>query len=372
MCLSIAFRVDASVQIGTGHVMRCLTLADELRRQGHRCRFICRDHQGHLADHISSKGYELHLLTISQESEREVFEEIANAHAEWLSVPWQLDAEQTLEVVSSLKADWLVVDHYALDARWENRIASAIGRIMVIDDLADRAHQSDLLLDQNVLRAQVEKRYGDQVGTSCKLLMGPRYALLGEEYRCLSDASQDRDGLISRVLVFVGGSDPFHLTEQYLEALSAPAFENLQVDVVIGKNHPKPEVVKKMVSRRNRTKLYSNLPSLAALMVKADIMLGAGGATNWERMCLGLTSIVVSVAHNQDDINRDLADREVIHFLGKAENISIEHIKVAMRSVLSNASKNSAQSKTMRKLVDGRGAERVAKVMVEMTAHVTA
>ena len=367
--MNIVFRADASVQIGTGHVMRCLTLAEELRRQGHDCRFICRDHRGHLGELIAGKGFPVNLLLTPVEDSLDYSRGYGTAHSEWLGVPWQLDVAQTLSLLESLPVDWLVVDHYALDAQWEGQVSEAVGGIMVIDDLADRDHQADMLLDQNALNGEMEERYRERLNSECTLLLGPHYALLGQEYSFLANALPERNGQVSRALVFVGGSDPHHLTERYLKALSAPEFQRVLVDVVMGKNHPAPEAVTELVSRRDGTRLYSGLSTLAALMVRADLMLGAGGATNWERMCLGLTSVVVSVARNQDDINRELAGQGFIHFLGKAETAAIGDIQTALLSVLSDAGKNAVQSKAMRKVVDGCGTERVAQIMQEARKH---
>jgi UDP-2,4-diacetamido-2,4,6-trideoxy-beta-L-altropyranose hydrolase len=365
----VAFRADASVQIGTGHIMRCLTLADELTRQGHECWFICRDHQGHLGELIAGKGFAFNLLLTPGEGDPNPnpnsSKDNGTAHTDWLGVSWQLDAAQTLVLLESLAVDWLVVDHYAIDARWEGEVSEVVGRIMVIDDLADRDHHADMLLDQSALNEGMEKRYRERLNSESTLLLGPHYALLGQEYSFLANVLPERDGQVFRALVFVGGSDPYHFTERYLKALSGPKFRHLLVDVVIGKNHPAPEAVSEITSRRAGTRLYLGLPSLAALMVRADLMLGAGGATNWERMCLGLTSVVVSVARNQDDINRELADQRLIYFLGKAETAAIGDIQTVLLSVLDSVSKNSAQSKAMRKVVDGCGTERVARMMLK-------
>jgi len=366
--MNIVFRVDASIQMGTGHVMRCLTLAEELRRLGHSCVFICREHPGNLGEFITNKGFVVHSLSTTS-GVSFTAENDDTAHAEWLGASWRIDAEQTLVALGFMEADWLVVDHYALDARWERLLAKAVDQTMVIDDLADREHECAVLLDQNVLCSESNQLYKALVNTDCTLLLGPRYALLRPEYAELAKALPERDGNISRVLVFVGGSDPHNLTERYLNALSAPGFQDIQVDVVIGKNHPAPKAISALVSQRGAVRLYSGLPTLAALMVRADLMLGAGGATNWERMCLGLTSIVVSVAHNQDEINRELADQAFIHFLGKAEAAAISDIQTALLSILSDAIKNSVQSKAMRTVVDGCGTARVAQLMQEARKH---
>ncbi len=371
---TIAFRTDASLAIGSGHVMRCLTLAEALKAQGAECQFLCREHPGHLIDLIEARGFRVHRLAASAwPASDSIRSQTPNAkpchtdppHAHWLGASWAQDAEACQSLLAALAPDWLVVDHYALDARWEHEVARVVGRIMVVDDLSDRDHQADILLDQNVLNHEGEDRYRVRVNSECKLLLGPNYALLGQEYTFLAQALPERDGHVSRILIFVGGSDPHHLTEQYLKALSAPEFQQLQVDVVIGKNHPNPDSVAEIVSQRDTTRLYSGLPSLAALMVRADLMLGAGGTTNWERMCLGLNSIVVSVARNQDEINRELADQALIHFLGKAESISVDNIQATVRFVLDNSSYNCTQSKAIRKVVDGCGTKRVAQLLME-------
>jgi len=144
--MRIAFRTDASSQIGTGHAMRCLTLADALREQDAECQFVCREHEGHLMGYIRSRGHDTHALPRTRPSSS--FESDL-AHASWLGVDWQTDAAQTRQALGNAALDWLIVDHYALDRPWESALRSSCKRIMVIDDLADRQHDCDLLLDQN-------------------------------------------------------------------------------------------------------------------------------------------------------------------------------------------------------------------------------
>ncbi|WP_328186503.1 UDP-2,4-diacetamido-2,4,6-trideoxy-beta-L-altropyranose hydrolase [Marinobacter sp. OP 3.4] len=368
--MKVAFRVDASVQIGTGHVIRCLTLAEDLRRQGYQCLFICRNHEGNLADLIAQKDFEIHLLPSPEQSTMPANNEPDLEHSCWLGVSWQTDAKQTLEVLGYHNIDWLIVDHYALDAQWERLLAEAVGQIMVIDDLADRDHQCTVLLDQNVLGGDVKQRYEAKVNKGCELLLGPHYALLRPEYEMLARALPERDGKISRVLVFVGGSDPYHLTECYLDTLRSKPFEHLFVDVVIGKNHPSPETVEQLVTNRSKTRLYCGLPSLSALMVRADLMLGAGGATNWERMCLGLNCIVSSVARNQDEINRELGAQDLIQFLGDAESLSMVEVYEAVKFALEHPEYNRVQSNAMRTIVDGRGTQYASQTLKDVRDRV--
>lgn len=362
--MRVVFRTDASVQIGIGHVMRCLTLAGELTRQGHECWFVCREHIGHLGELVASKGHGLSLLPAPMNHQEYNACDNSDDYAVWLGVPWQEDATQTVDAITPLKPDWLVVDHYALDAKWERTFARAVGNIMVIDDLANRRHECAVLLDQNVLDHSIAQRYQKLVSENCSLLLGPKYALLSPEYAELAKALPERDGFISRVLIFVGGSDPHHLTERCLQAIDAHEFDCLFVDVVLGRNHPSPEAVQKLVAKRPKTRLYTGLPSLAALMVRADLMLGAGGATNWERMCLGLNSIVVSVAQNQDEVNEALGRQQLIRFLGKAECVSVDQIKVALGDVIDSPINHATQSKRVSQLVDGAGCQQVSQLLL--------
>ena len=362
--MKIAFRVDASLQIGTGHVIRCLTLSDELTRQGYECRFVCREHPGHLGDLITSKGYSLILLPSHIDNEQGTMNSRSDNDGQWLGVSWQEDASQTLNALRAWEPDWLVVDHYALDSKWEHALTNSVGSIMVIDDLGNRPHECSILLDQNVLDDTMIERYERLTSKDCTLLLGPKYALLRSEYAELAKSLPKRDGVISRVLVFVGGSDPYHLTERYLKTLSDSEFTHLFVDVVIGNNHPAPRVVERLVEGRTRTRLYSGLPSLAALMVRADLMLGAGGATNWERMCLGLSSIVVSVAENQYEINKELLSRALIYFLGKVDEVDSLNISNMLNQLVGSPERVAACSEKMRVVVDGLGCPRVVNKLL--------
>jgi len=198
--MNIVFRVDAAIQVGTGHVIRCLTLAEKLRRLGHKCIFICRDHLGNLSEFVTNKGFVVHLLSTPSDVNFTV-ENDDTAHAEWLGVSWLIDAEQTLVALGSIEADWLVVDHYALDSRWERLLKKAAGQIMVIDDLADRDHACDLLLDQNLGRELADYDY--KVPAHCTRLIGPKYALLRPEFARLREKSLTRrvEPKVKRILV---------------------------------------------------------------------------------------------------------------------------------------------------------------------------
>lgn len=367
--MKVAFRADASVRIGSGHIMRCLTLADELCSRGHTCQFICRPHPGHLGQVIEARGYPVYWLQKPDEGAEACSAQTRGeplAHAHWLGTSWEADADQTRLFLENAGCDWLIVDHYGLDCQWEQRLSSAVTRMMVIDDLADRYHCCQLLLDQNVLDVRDGAGYPELVNPGCELLLGPSFALLGCEYALLSSLIPERRGRVARVLVFVGGSDPFQLTETYLDALSTTHLSHLSVDVVLGKNYPFPERIHQKAAKRGRTEVYSGLPSLAGLMIRADVMLGGGGATNWERFCLGLPALVTSIADNQDAVNQMLAERGLIYFQGKVEQVSGDNIARMLLKILENPDALTRVSSSMRAIVDGKGTSRVADKLEEV------
>lgn len=298
--LSVVFRVDASLTMGTGHVMRCLTLAEALATEGVECHFLCREHPGHLIEAIRSRGFQVDTLPMSPESMAP--EEVSPlAHAAWLGASWQDDAQQCREGIDRLAPDWLVVDHYALDQRWEQRVLPQDCRLLVIDDLADRAHGADLLLDQNLGRQADD--YAGLVPDHCTRLIGPRYALLRPEFARLRETSLARRTTrrLERLLISMGGIDKDNATGAVLSALrdcSLP--KGCRISVVMGGNAPWLAQVKdQAVSMPWPTEVVVDVSDMAERMAQADLAIGAAGSTSWERCCLGLPTLLVVLADNQ-------------------------------------------------------------------------
>lgn len=359
--MRVAFRADASIQIGTGHVMRCLTLADELSRQGHECRFVCREHGGHLGDLITSKGYGLTLLPGTSDNEPEENDRNSDDYARWLGVPWQDDARQTLDALTPWKPDWLVVDHYALDADWEHALANAVGSIMVIDDLANRPHVADILLDQNLGRSEVD--YDQLVLANCARLIGPEYALLRPEFHRLRARSLERryEPELQRILVSMGGTDTPNATAAVLASLESSSLPSqLRLDVVMGATAPWLNVIQNVAktSRFNVT-VSTNVQDMGERMCLADLSIGAAGSTSWERCTLGLPSIVVSQAQNQSGILQALSDA------GAAIKLDFPIDQAELASLVGGFYKEKEMLARMARdasmLCDGRGVEKVTR-----------
>lgn len=297
MIMRVVFRADASVQIGIGHVMRCLTLADALRNAGADCGFICRDLPGHLGAQISARGHALHLLPAPDGTSSPAAPPV---HAPWAGVSWEQDAAETVAHIGT--CDWLVMDHYAFDRRWQQALASRFRKLMVIDDLADRPHDADFLLDQNLGRAAAD--YDGLVPDSCMRLIGPRHALLRAEFRAARVASMARRGTrqgVRHILISMGGTDMPDATSRVLDTLAgANLLGDLRLIVVMGRSAPALERVRARAAQMPwPTEVLVDVTDMARLMQDADLAIGAGGSTTWERCCLGLPSIIVETADNQ-------------------------------------------------------------------------
>jgi UDP-2,4-diacetamido-2,4,6-trideoxy-beta-L-altropyranose hydrolase len=360
--MKVLFRTDASLQIGSGHVMRCLTLAHTLRQRGADCRFVCRALEGNMLERIRHEGFEvLALPTDSNASIELAADDETLDHADWLGTRWEVDAEQTIKALDDSRPDWLVVDHYALDAHWESMFRPHCDRIMVIDDLADRNHDCDLLLDQNLI-ADMDHRYDSCVSSNCARLLGPGYALLQSEYAELHSRTPPRTGLVQRILVYFGGVDKHNLTGRTIAAFFALDRLDIMLDVVINPASPNAAVVREQTQDHTNITLHETLPSLAPLMLKADLAIGAGGATSWERCCLGLPSLAITLAENQKPIAAELDKQHLVHWLGHHDTVSELSLKIALQDEL-NAEGMADWSNRCRNMVDAKGTERVASIV---------
>ncbi len=331
---TIVFRVDASVDIGTGHVMRCLTLAEELRRHGVATVFVCRPFDGDLREHISQRKHGLVSLSPARHS---VEREPDGDYQRWLGVSWRDDASDMLRALASLNRtpDWLVVDHYALDARWEQVVKPHVGRIMVIDDLANRRHECEFLLDQN-LHDRIVNRYDGLLSDNCVQLLGPRYALLRDEFRQVRAQMGDRSGHVKNVLIFFGGIDRTNLTCAAVRALSEAADLRLTADVVIGAACPHRAEVEQVCEHAPGVTLHMQTNRMAELMVSADLCIGAGGSTTWERAYMGLPSLVVVAAENQRELTDAAARCGICWNLGWHEEVTSLVIASRVREACAN------------------------------------
>lgn len=354
--MKVAFRVDASSQIGTGHFMRCLTLADALRRQNARIRFVCRHLPDYLKAMLAEKGHEYSPL----EGPSCDTSQGNPTYAHWLGTSQSTDANDALLALSDHAWDWLVVDHYALDASWESPLRKAAGRLLVIDDLANRRHDCDLLLDQNFY-SDMDGRYSGLVPAHCRLLLGPRYALLRDEFRLSREQLTRRNGPVRRVMVFFGGMDADNHTGRIVTALANHRIDGLHVDVVIGAQHPRREQIEAACNDQHFD-CHVQTGRMAELMARADLAIGAGGAATWERCCVGLPAIAVCTAGNQARQVADAASAGMLYAPEIRGDLTVA-IGKHFSALMENEGLRHLISLNAMKAVDGRGTLRTLEYM---------
>jgi len=363
--MKIVFRCDASLQIGTGHVMRCLTLANALTEQGAECHFICREHKGNLLDLIQQRGYPTYSLPIETELQAKKENTLKLAHATWLGASQQHDALLCDGLLQSMQPDWLIVDHYSLDERWETRIRPYCKRIMVIDDLADRYHDCDLLLDQTFGR-DIED-YVQWVPKHCQLLCGANYALLRSEFAQWRKYSLERRkaGQLKHLLINLGGVDKDNITTKVLKDMqNSDLPDYCKITVVMGSTAPWVDLVQEQAALMQwQTEVKTGVSNMAELMASSDLAIGAAGSTSWERCCLGLPTIMLVLAENQKSIanNLEQANAAQIASINKFPDLSIinkVNCLVSSSLVLKEMSQASAD------IINGLGATLVTNEMV--------
>lgn len=366
--MKVVFRTDASLQMGSGHVMRCLTLADALRSRRAECHFISREHSGHMLDLIRQRGFAVTVLpaelpqrTNSTQAASDLVDE--SVHVLWLNRDWQTDAQQTGAILARLSCDWLVVDHYALDQRWETAVRPHCRKLLVIDDLADRPHHCDLLLDQNLGRQLHD--YAGLVPAPCKVLTGPQYALLRPEFAALRPYSLQRrqQPAFKHLLIAMGGVDLPNATVQVLQALKSCALpQDCCISVVLGQQAPWLQQVLELAQNMPwSTQVLVNITDMAQRMANSDLAIGAAGSTSWERCCLGLPTLVVVLADNQWPSARALQAVQAANLIGGVSEIATQ-LPLAVQALTQDL-RLIRQSATASAVTDGQGVDRTLQAM---------
>ncbi len=331
--------------------MRSLNLASNLKERGVDISFITTELPDFFSRLLRDKQIEHYQLTTKNLSQ---------------------ETEEVLKFLKKFKTkpNWAVVDHYQLDECWERAVRPWVEQIAVIDDLANRRHDCDLLIDPN-LRTNGEKVYRPLVPTSCKLLLGPRFALLSSNFAKKRKQIFQRKGEVREMLVSFGGSDPANAVGRTVNALAVASnrFDGI-LNVVTGKLNPNLRQIEKKITSIKNAELHIQTDQMAELMAKSDLAIGAGGTELWERCCLGLPSIVMATNPNQVGQLEALAKIGAIFYLGQSTKISEEKISKAFEMLSGNSYWLSHSSAAAMNLVDGKGAYRVASWMLKKNLNV--
>ncbi len=353
--MNIVFRADASIHIGSGHIMRCLVLAKLLIVKGHKVVFATRPQKGDFVDYLIAQNIPVIKLKQPAKFMNPRFEA---DYISWLQIPWQDDAHDFIDKVKS--ADIVVVDHYALNSNWEKTIATAMkSKIFAIDDIV-REHYAELILDQTFGRNISE--YSDRNNNS-QILVGSDFSLLAEEFsqRRLADAYCYQPKNHCKILVSMGAIDKPNVTLRILDKLNILDLDNAKVTVLLSKRSPSYESIKTFCLFNNKFEHIEFADNMAGLMAEHHIAIGAPGSTSWERACLGLPSIIIPIAQNQIDIANNVASSNAAILL------NINDIENGLASALNEISTHwNLYHEASLALVDGRGALRVVNTMEQL------
>ncbi|RTE86816.1 MULTISPECIES: UDP-2,4-diacetamido-2,4,6-trideoxy-beta-L-altropyranose hydrolase [Gammaproteobacteria] len=348
--MNILIRVDANIHMGSGHVMRCLTLANKLKSSDASVEFVCIDQPGNFIGHIEAQGYVVHRLNCD------------SSYDGWL--PWSEneDFEKVQSLFSEPSYDWVIVDHYGLSSTWHSLTRQLTKHILVIDDLANRNYDADLLLDQNLGRT-AENYEGKVHG---QVLAGTSYTLLRDEFLNARAQAKTRTSL-KRLMISLGGVDEFNYTHQIIECI-AEKLDGLftQIDVVLGATSPHVDSIRSAVTKFNQTNVsvLHGISNVAEVMMHADLAIGAAGTTSWERCCLGLPTIMMELAPNQRTAVVAL-EAQGVGIRLKVEDIAVELVH-QIQMLAHDHSRLSAMSRKAATLVDGNGVTRVVNAMKEV------
>lgn len=346
----VAFRVDASIQIGTGHLVRCLALAHGLRKAGVESLFVMARLLPQLRAHLQDAGFETRMIPCGPERLDQPF-----------YVDQQADSRSFLEVIDGISdVGAVIVDHYGLDSAWEARVRNKSRRVMAIDDLADRTHDADWLLDQSLPSpARIHDRW---LPAHCRRLLGPKFALLRGEFASLrTEMRPHRDR--RRALLFVGGADPDDITSLALRAWSQVKQPRPPLDVVIGGSHPARTRIQAAVTSLPDVQLHIQTQAMGELLAQTKLFVGSAGTISWERCCLGVPAIMFSIADNQDYNLSSLAAARTGISLGKASRMTSRALSNLISKVLSKPGLMERMARRSANLVDGRGSERAALML---------
>ncbi len=360
--MKVAIRVDASAKIGTGHLRRSLSLAQALRKLGAKVRFVTRDLGIDSMALIAEQGFE---DTIVLPAPAKTFvPDPAVPHSTWAEVAVERDVAETADALHAFAPDWVVLDSYAFDARWHGGVREALGcRIAQIDDVPDRRTAPDLLID-HTYTPDHRAKYADCMVGRTRILGGPRYGLLGPAF-----AEAGRYAFhetVRSVGVFMGGVDADNHSSIVLDALDETGFAG-PVEVVATSANPNLAALRERIAARPGTTLSLDLPDLATFFARHDLQVGAGGGATWERCCIGVPTLLVVVAPNQNTVAPALAAKGAVAF---AREPTSECIAAELASLIPDSGRRRALAKGARELVDGQGATRVALAMLAETLAV--
>ena len=338
---NLFIRVDASPEIGIGHIMRCLTLAQELKNNFDKIIFLTQKNSSDFIETIMKNEFEVIFISANNDS----------------------DIIKNIVTTNSVNKNFLLIDHYNVDSNFESSLKNTFEKIFVIDVLANRKHDCDLLIDQNYYR-DLNHRYEKLIQNDTIALLGPKYAIIRPEFRKINKKAIKKNSQIKKILISFGGSDPTNECKKSLDALCSIENNQFEIVAIVGIYNNKFEQLKKLYEKYSNIKIYRHVNDLSLLMLNSDLFIGAGGTTTWERFYMGLPSIVTIISDDQKESIEFLSDMGHVINLGLAKNVTsktyVQTLQKPNFDLIYNMSINN------QKLVDGNGSNRIKSQIIEL------
>lgn len=353
--MKLLFRCDASIKTGTGHLMRCLTVANVAKTIGWESCFVIRDPSVNIVDQLSASGHQVYKLKTINRIQRKTLN--GTQHGDWLPVSQSKDAQETIHLIKKFSPNWVIIDHYALDSVWHSLVKKSGTNILVIDDLGDRDLMCDLLLDHN-LGVRPEK-YNGRVPSNCKLLLGPNFGLIRSEFKEWRDSSiRDRFyRKMKHVLITMGGVDADNNSLRVLKEIAQSKYaKDYTFTVAVGALCPHVNSLNEFIESTSlKIRVLSNIRNMAELMSKSDLCIGAAGVSALERCCVGLPTISLAIADNQIEVVNQLVKNEC------SIASSVDSIMTDFENILVKGEKKKLKQLSLKSLsvIDGNGAWRL-------------
>lgn len=337
--MNITFRLDASEEIGIGHLMRCLALSEELINRGHRCYFLSKIDNEDLVEKI--------------EKRKTIFKKLNS------TTSLKEDLKKLIEFSKEQEIDWVVTDHYGIDSEYIKKIKKNGFKILSVDDAAQIDYCSDIILNQNI--GSEKLRYSKKINS--ELLLGPKYVLLREELLRKNKMTESKN--VKKILLTFGGTDNDNFTLKILKLLDS-AIENKEFLVIAGPLNKFYEDIKKYSEDRNNITIIKSPENLADVYSKTDIAISAGGSSCYELAYFGIPNIIISIADNQLRIAEELEKQKVSIYSGKKDELNKEELIEKVKELIKNQTLRKKMSSNGKKLVDGKGKQRVVNFMEKM------
>ena len=357
--MRIVFRLDASVRIGNGHLARCLTLADEFKALGGEILFICRPESDKDYEILFATDYEVKLL--QKKTNTEINKE---SYASWLSVDWEQDVNEVIQIIDGIDADLLIVDHYGIDARWHNKVRDYCKKIFIIDDLADRYLDCDFLLNSSFVNE--DKDYKKFISRKDYVsFLGSNYALIKPKFnnlRLQAKKKREYTSSIQEILIFMGSMDPDNYSSLAIHAINQVDWkQSVRVNCILDSNSPSLEKVSNDIeSLELDVSIHSNIGDMEKLIYNADLAIGSGGNSMWERCVLGLPSLLTSIAPNQQRNIKGITESGAACFWGSTKDLltSLDSYNKDISPLISMQEKAFS-------LCDGLGSKRITESIMK-------